>query len=404
MKNSAKNPKIEWLRIKTLTLKKNRSCLIRFIFIIIIFLVCNMEIFSETIVICLDTSGSMRIDGRIEAAKKAVIKEIQKLKSGDKIWIVTFDTYARLLGKLDEGENPMFKETKEMLIQKISEIRAFGPWTHLEQAVMKAKTILVDRREIAGAKILIFSDGISDPDPSSGVPPIDLEEIATLLPQKLGINVYLISFKEDIAGFFKTEATDSGVVINPNAPHIIGLPVDSYTSEKIENAIKETRKENSKAAFILKKKEKDLKKKNKMPKKEENLDSNDLYVGLIGISILVLFALFAFFIQKRRKEIYSFILETEIGDERQKIEVDLPEGKKKSVGSAGDIQLEPLEDLPSILFSLQRKKGQTWLIPQDAIFLNGLEITNMSQVNSGDIIVVRDKLIFRISERREEGE
>jgi hypothetical protein len=43
---------------------------------------------AETRVYCLDSSGSMKIDGRIEAAKEAVIKEMEKAKPGDKIWLV----------------------------------------------------------------------------------------------------------------------------------------------------------------------------------------------------------------------------------------------------------------------------------------------------------------------------
>jgi len=380
--------------------QKFKNCLTHLYLIVAVIFAFINSTYAETIVICIDTSGSMSINRRIEAAKRAVIKEIERAKPGDKIWIITFDTYARLLGKLEVGESP----TKQALIQKISEIRASGPWTHLEQAVMKAKTILVDRREIVGAKILIFSDGISDPDPSSGVPPVNLEDIATLLPQKLGINVYLISFKEDIVGFFKTEAKDFEVVVNPSAPHIKGVPIDSFTSKKIEDAIKETRKEYSKEISIPQKNSKEQSKGKELPKKYKRADSKILYVGPLILGILAIFVLLIIYTQKNRKEVFHFILETEMAGEKKEIEFDLPEGKRKSVGLSGDIQVPSFEDLPPILFSLQRKKGQTWLIPQDAIFLNGLEITNMSQVNSGDLIGVRDKLIFRILERGEESD
>jgi len=387
-----------------IVLKKSKILQMYFLLLAFILLPYSRVSCAETEVICLDTSGSMKTEAKIDAAKEAVIREIERAKPGDKIWIVTFDTYARLLGKLEGGESPRFVETKRALIQKLSQVKAMGRWTHLEQAVMKAKTILLDGREIVGAKILIFSDGISDPDPSSGVPPVNLEEIATLLPQNLGINVYLISFKDDIVGFFKTETTDSKVMVNPSAPHIKGVPIDSFTSEKIENALKEIRKGYSKEISIHQKKPKEQSKRKELPKTYKNVDSKILYVGPLILAILAIFVLFIIYTQKNRKEISHFILETEIGDEKKEIEIDLPEGKRKSVGSSGDIQVSFFEDLPPILFSLQRKKGQTWLIPQDAISLNGLEIINMSQVNSGDLIGVRDKLIFRISERGEEGE
>jgi hypothetical protein len=385
-------------------LQKYKIFLTCLVFMVIALLACKRTVLAESIVICPDTSGSMRIDGRIEAAKEAVIKEIEKAKPGDKIWVVTFDTYARLLGKLEVVEGGATEEAKQELIKKISEIKAIGPWTHLEQAVMKAKTILLDEREIAGAKILIFSDGLSDPDPRSGVAPVNLEEIATLLPQKLGINIYIISFKEDISGFFRTPVKDSGLVINPSAPHIKGVPITSFSPEKIESAIKETRKADSKEISIPQKKSTERSKRKELLKIEKRMNSKILYAGFLGIGILAIFALFAIFAQKKKKEIFHFTLETEMGDEKQEFEIDLPEGKKKSVGSSGDVQVPTLEDLPPILFSLQRKKGQTWLIPQDAISLNGLQLTGITQVNSGDVIGIRNSLMFKISERREESE
>ena len=381
-----------------------RVYLISLVFIVMATFSYSSATFAETMVICLDTSGSMKIDGRIEVAKEAVIKEIERAEPGDKIWVVTFNTYAHLLGKLEAVEGPDFQEKKQELIKKISEIKALGPWTHLEQAVMKAKTILLDEREIVGAKILIFSDGLSDPDPRSGVPPVNLEDIATLIPQKLGINIYLISFKEDISGFFRTPVKDSGLVINPSAPHIKGVPITSFSPEKIESAIKETRKADSKEISIPQKKATERSKRKELLKIEKRMNSKILYAGLLGIGILAIFALFAIFAQKKKKEIFHFTLETEMGDEKQEFEIDLPEGKKKSVGSSGDVQVPTLEDLPPIIFSLQRKKGQTWLIPQDAISLNGLQLTGITQVNSGDVIGIRNSLMFKISERREESE
>lgn len=392
------------MRTKKISIQKIKIFFIWFSFIIIFLFTFNSTTFAESKVICLDSSGSMRINERIEAAKEAVIKEIERAKPGDKIWVVTFDTYARLLGKLEVGEGQEVEVVKQEIIKKISEIEALGPWTHLEQAVMKGKSLLLDEREFKGAKILIFSDGLSDPDPKSGVPPVNLEEMTNLVSKDLRIKVYLISFAEDIAGFFGSPIQSSGIVSTTSAPYIIGVPISSFSKKELRDAIKEIRKTDSKEVIVPKTKERSKAKKNKMPKKDRKLSSNILNAGLLGIGILAFFSLFAFFTQKKKKEMCSFILETEIEDEKQEFEVDLPEGKKKSVGSAGDIQVPNLEDLPPVLFSIQRKKGHTLIIPQDTIYLNGLQLTGISSINPGDVISVRDKLMFRISERGDENE
>lgn len=88
----------------------------------------------------------------------------------------------------------------------------------------------------------------------------------------------------------------------------------------------------------------------------------------------------------------------------KEIQVLIEEGKKKTAGPKGEI---PIEDrgleLPSVIFSIQWKKGTLWLMPQDSITVNGKFANHNVGIGMGDLIKVRDKLTILIKEGGDNG-
>ena len=118
----------------------------------------------DVLVFCLDTSGSMQKQGRFEAAKSVLAQQIRDAQPGDVIYVIAFDSNDYPIGRLDVGEDGS-PEAKEQLLAKIQGLKAKGRYTNLDEPLQAAKAFLLEERSLGTRKILILSDGLSDPSP-----------------------------------------------------------------------------------------------------------------------------------------------------------------------------------------------------------------------------------------------
>jgi uncharacterized protein with von Willebrand factor type A (vWA) domain len=135
----------------------------------------------EVRVYCIDTSGSMRSHG-FEDAKKVLIQEIQEAEQGTIIYVINFDINDHLLGRIQIGEDGAIKE-KNALIEKVQRLEAKGLYTNLDEPLQAAKALLLEERASGARKIIILSDGLSDPSP--GHEKVNLQAIAEEIPERL---------------------------------------------------------------------------------------------------------------------------------------------------------------------------------------------------------------------------
>lgn len=199
--------------------------------------------FAEIRLFWLDTSGSMNKGGRFESAQDVLIREIGEGKPGDVLYIGNFDTNDYLIRRLAVDESGS-KEEKEKLINKVRSLRAKGQWTNLDEPLQASKAILLEERTPGNRKIVILSDGLSDPSPDHEV--VDLAKIAEIVPQSLGWSLYLIGLSEDIQWLFQAKSSESQLTVNQQYPHVKGIGLKDFTHEKIENAIETVKKDSMK--------------------------------------------------------------------------------------------------------------------------------------------------------------
>jgi len=354
--------------------KSRIACLILLLLILLLLGLIVTSAIAKSLVLCLDTSGSMAIGGRLEAAKKGLVEVIRNAEKGDRIWVLTFDTYARVLGSLSVGENQAkVKQEKQLLIQRIMKVKAQGRWTHLEQPILMGKSILLDSRE--RGQILIFSDGISDPDPEARVDPVTLERLADLIKPGEGINLYIISFSQDLEQFFKRPIKNQ-LVVDPQYPQVRGVAIESFSPSQIKRAIEKIQK-----APVSRKI-------NKIPKKVVRRNFYVLPIFLLLLSLILGIATIFFKQRKKENSLELSLTIQENGRERSQ-NLYISEGQKIIVGSRGDVQLSA--DLAPYVAALCLDKRGLFLYPLDFIKLNGKQIDKKAKLNFGDEILLRNK-------------
>ena len=114
---------------------------------------------------CIDVSGSMKDEGKIDIAKKAVIDYIQKIEPTDYIAVVTFERKAKVAVPLQPAVN------KVEIASKISNLKT-GTYTNLSDGIRLAYSViegievegersLLDR--LLGRKTSIIAQGVSPP-------------------------------------------------------------------------------------------------------------------------------------------------------------------------------------------------------------------------------------------------
>src|SRR5262249_22703101 len=138
---------------------------------------------ADVLVFCLDTSGSMQKQGRFDAAKSVLARHIRDARPGDVVYVIAFDSNDYPLGRLEVGEDGS-PEAKGQLIANMQRLKARGPYTNLDQPLKAAKALLLEERAPGARKIVILSDGVSDPSPDHVK--VDLTGIGQMIPQTLG--------------------------------------------------------------------------------------------------------------------------------------------------------------------------------------------------------------------------
>ena len=369
---------------------------------------------AAVLVFCLDTSGSMNKHGKFEAAKVALIQQIKEAPPGDVVYVIAFDSNDYPLGRLEVGEDGS-PEAKTQLMAKIQGLKARGRYTNLDQPLKSAKALLLEERAPGARKIVILSDGISDPSPDHSK--IDLTGIAQMIPQTLGWAVYLVGLPDDIAGLFQAPPQDTGFVLAPEEPHIKGIALQRFSREKLEAAVTVAKRDVPAPAPLPL----------PAPAVQEPLplplpvqDASALpettpestgkaeaprarpafpLLWVLGAGLCAVMGVWPLWRRRRprNKTLTSFTLDVQEGTgATQRFPVAFGDKEKKTVGPRGDIPLTGDPQLPAIVCTLCWSKGRLWLTPQDTIAVHGQPITTRTAVGAGARISVRDHVHITI--------
>ena len=348
-------------------------------------LLFSMPTFAGVTHLWIDTSGSMNREGRFGSAKKVLIGEIEKASFGDILYIGSFDTNDHLIGRLVVDEFGS-KAEKTKIINKLGSLSAKGPWTNLDEPLQASKAIMLDER--VPGKIVILSDGLSDPSPDHQ--PMDLYKIAQIIPQSLGWSLYLIGLSQDIDGLFQVKSPASELTVNTEYPHVKGIALDDFTHEKIGEAVNTIKKDADTAAI------------NKASVTRQESPAIPVPWPIILASLLLSVVgggLFLAFRSRSRKKLeLVFEVKGTDGDSKE-VRFSLEDGKKKTFGPKGDIAVASGDtELPPVIFNIQWQKGILWLLPQESIAVNGKFANDKVAIGFGDLIKVREKTTILIKE------
>ncbi|MBI3911530.1 MAG: VWA domain-containing protein [Armatimonadetes bacterium] len=378
---------------------------------------------ADVLVFCLDTSGSMQKQGRFEAAKSLLAQQIRETQPGDVIYVIAFDSNDYPIGRLDVGEDGS-PEAKEQLLAKIQVLKAKGRYTNLDEPLQAAKAFLLEERAPGARKILILSDGLSDPSPDHSK--LDLKGIAEMIPQTLAWAVYLVGLPDDIAGLFQTQPLDIELVLAPEAPHIKGIAIKDFSRDLIK--VVPNRVKNDALPFVpppplpplqsvpepAPAPPPEVPEPPALPRQPEvspplmqaiEVPPSPFSTLLWVLGALLLAVVGGCLLVPRRvagKPRAAFVLEVqeETGDAKR-VPLVLGEGEKKTLGPRGDIPLEGHPELPAVVGALRWSLGRLWLTPQDTMTVNGRSVTSRTPVGPGDQLKVRDSVRIMIDEGEE---
>jgi hypothetical protein len=348
-------------------------------------LLLTLSAFAGVTLMWADTSGSMNKEGRFESAKDVLIREISNAKPGDILYVGNFDSNDYIIGRLAVGEAGSPAE-KESLIARVRSLSAKGQWTNLDQPLKASKAVMIDERAVG--KIVLLSDGLSDPSPDHQ--PVDLAKIAEIVPQKLGWSLYLIGLSQDIEGLFQAKSPEKELTVNEQYPHVKGIALNEFTHEKIEDAVDAVKKDEEETAA-----------KNGAAAQQEGPTVpapwpailTALLLGAVSVPLLLVH-------KSRTRKKLALVFEVRGTDgESKDLQVAIEDGKKKTVGPKGEITVEAGNmELPPVLFKIHWKKEVLWLLPQDSITVNGKLASDKVGIGIGDLIKVRDKVSINIKE------
>lgn len=376
----------------------------------------------DVLVFCLDTSGSMQKQGRFEAAKSVLTQQIRDARPGDVVYVIAFDSNDYPIGRLDVGEDGSV-DAKEQLIAKLQGLKARGRYTNLDEPLQAAKAFLLEERAPGARKILILSDGLSDPSPDHS--PLDLKGIAEMIPHTLEWAVYLVGLPDDIAGLFQTKPPDTGLVLVPEEPHIKGIALERFSRAQIEAAV--TAVKNDTPPLVppppppvqgvpepAPVPPPEVPEPSALPGQPEvppspmqavEVPSPPFSPLLWVLGALLLAAVGACLLVPRRaagKPRASFVLEVqEETRDARRVPLALGEDEQKTLGPRGDIALLHSPELPAVVGTLRWSKEQLWLTPQDTLTVNGRLITTKTPVGPGDRLKVRENVHVLIDEGEE---
>ncbi len=354
-------------------------------------------------VFCLDISGSMKKHG-FENAKDVLVEHINAIKPGDVIYVIAFHSNDYLIGRLAVGENN--NKEREALINRVKELKADGLYTNIDEPLQAAKALLLEERAPGKRRIVVLSDGISDPSPDHEK--VDLKTIAEIISQALGWSVYVVGLPDDIAGLFQTSQL-TGIVTHPETPHVKGIPLEKFSHENIKEAV-EAVKEDDMASSSTTPQDKDtpLEKSSHKDLKDAagTVAKNNMALShsapiwpLFLVAGVIFFATGCFYFSSRKTSALNFVLEINYLQTGETVTqpMIIHEKEIKSVGPQGNIIIQA-EGIPPVVFSLMLKKGILWLSPLDSVRLNGKVVTEKVPVSLGDVITLRQLLKLTIIE------
>jgi hypothetical protein len=369
---------------------------------------------ADVLVFCLDTSGSMQKQGRFDAARSVLARHIRDARPGDVVYVIAFDSNDYPLGRLEVGEDGS-PEAKEQLIATMQRLKARGRYTNLDQPLKAAKALLLEERAPGARKIVILSDGVSDPSPDHVK--VDLTGIGQMIPQTLGWAVYIVGLPDDIAGLFQTSAPETGLVLAPEEPHIKGIALARFSRAKLEEAVTTAKTDTPPpvVAPLPAPAQPAVPEPAPAPPPVEDSPAPPCCAPppprsawpLLGglLSALLLAVLGVAPLVRRRPERTpraAFVLDVqEATGEAKRVPLVLGKGERKTLGPRGDIPLEGHPELPAVVGALHWSKGRLWLTPQDTMTVNGRSVTSRTPVGPGDQLKVRDSVRIMIDEGEE---
>lgn len=366
----------------------------------------------DVLMLCLDTSQSMKSHNKFSSAKAALIQQIEEAPPGDVIYVIAFDTNDYPVGRMEVGEDGS-SEAKAQLITKVRTLRATGRWTNIDEPLQAAKALLLEERAAGARKIIILSDGLSDPSPDHVR--LDLQGIGQMIPQELGWSVYLVGLPDDIAGLFQTQPHETAEIISaPESPQIKGIALQQFSREKIGEAVKVVKEDVLPSASASVAPPVPVQVAQETPASlpqtstpDPSATSADAPTGtplplswLLGATLLAILGGAVLFLPRRdaKSQITSFTLDVQEGEtDSKQFPLTLNEGDKKTIGTKGDVPLSD-PDLPAVVCTLHSNKGQLYLTPRDTIGVNGQPVIAKTPVGVGDRITVREKTIITINE------
>lgn len=374
---------------------------------------------ADVLVFCLDTSGSMQKQGRFDAARSVLARHIRDARPGDVVYVIAFDSNDYPLGRLEVGEDGS-PEAKEQLIATLRRLKARGRYTNLDQPLKAAKALLLEERAPGARKIVILSDGVSDPSPDHVK--VDLTGIGQMIPQTLGWAVYIVGLPDDIAGLFQTSAPETGLVLAPEEPHIKGIALARFSRAKLEEAVTTAKTdvlppvvaplpapappavpETTPAPPPVEASTPPPVEASSPPSAVAPRSAWPLLGGLLSALLLAVLGVVP--LVRRRPERTpraAFVLDVqEATGEAKRVPLVLGEGQRKTLGPRGDIPLEGHPELPAVVGVLHWSKGRLWLTPQDTMTVNGRSVTSRTPVGPGDQLKVRDSVRIMIDEGEE---
>ena len=368
--------------------------------------------FAGVLVFCLDVSGSMNVDGKINAAKAALIEQVNQAQPGDVVYVITFAINDHLVGRIEVGEDGSLTE-KQSLVAQIARVRAggtAGAHTNLDEALQGAKSALLLEPAPGTRKIIVLSDGVSDP--STDHEKLDLAAIASMVPQGSWA-LYIVGLPGDIAGLFRTPAQPGGVIVAPKHPNVMAIPITQFSRERIEAAVTAAKDE---PVIVVTP--------TSIGTQEQTLESPSTPIQtttaskvappkpwssaiapwIVASLALVALPLPLMWLRKAAPEdLLRVVIEIDegAGSEPRRYPIAFAERTTKTIGPRGDIALSDSE-LPPIVCTLERRRGQLRLAPQDTVTINGEPIATNTALGIGDVIQIRQCVTLRIDDPREE--
>ena len=109
-----------------------------------------------SLIIVVDVSGSMEIDGRLETAKALVRGLVGKVGPEDRVGLVTYGNVARVVHPITSGVNG------KALLGRLVEIQPGGS-THVEAGIQRAFKLAADEMEDGrSVRMVVLSDGVGN--------------------------------------------------------------------------------------------------------------------------------------------------------------------------------------------------------------------------------------------------